>query len=288
MMFFRTGACAEGVAWAFMDLDDGALARCGRSATVTALLEDKMTRVFTKVMSYLAADGTLCEGYLAGPAESGLKRPGILIAPDWFGVGDFVRTRAEALAKLGYVVLVADVYGKGIRPATAQEAAGMTRAFREDRAALRMRVRAGYDALRALPQVDEQYLVATGYCFGGTTVLELARSGAELSGVVSFHGGLSNPNPRDVANIRGKVLVMHGAADPFVPQAEVTTFRNEMQEAGIDLRFIAYPGAVHAFTSPLAGSDPSTGLAYDALADAASWREFSQFLAEVAPLPTGG
>ncbi len=244
-----------------------------------------MAQLCTKTLEYRATDGTLLEGYVAYLDLPGRIRPGILISHDWLGVGDFVRKKAEQLAALGYVALAADVYGKGIRPTSVPEASGLTRQYRADRPALRGRIRAAYDALCALDQTDAKHIVAMGYCFGGTTALELARSGANLVGTASFHGGLSNPNPQDTRQIRGKVLIMHGADDPFVPPEEVMEFKHAMQEAGIDMRFIAYPHAVHGFTNPDADPSQNKGLAYNAEADQASWREFEAFLAEVAPLP---
>uniref|UniRef100_E6QT10 Dienelactone hydrolase n=1 Tax=mine drainage metagenome TaxID=410659 RepID=E6QT10_9ZZZZ len=244
-----------------------------------------MTKLYTKTLEYRATDGTLLEGYVAYLDLPGKPRPGILIGHDWSGVGDFVRRKAEQLAARGYVVLAADVYGKGIRPTTAAEASGLAQQYRADRAALRGRIGAAYDALCALDQVDTKHIVVMGYCFGGTTALELARSGADLVGTASFHGGLSNPNPQDTRQIRGKVLVMHGADDPFVPPEEVMEFKHGMQEAGIDMRFVSYPHAVHGFTNPDADLSQNKGLAYNAEADHASWQAFEAFLAEVAPLP---
>ncbi len=244
-----------------------------------------MTQLYTKTLEYQATDGALLEGYVAYLDLPGKVRPGILIAHDWLGVGDFVRKKAEQLAAMGYVALAADVYGKGIRPTSVPEASGLTRQYRADRASLRARIRAAYDALCTLDQVDAKHIVAMGYCFGGTTALELARSGADLVGTASFHGGLSNPNPQDTRQIRGKVLIMHGADDPFVPPEEVMEFKQTMQEARIDMRFVAYPHAVHGFTNPDADLNQNKGLAYNAEADQASWQAFEAFLAEVAPLP---
>lgn len=244
-----------------------------------------MTQLSTKTLEYQATDGALLEGYVAYLDLPGKVRPGILIAHDWLGVGDFVRKKAEQLAALGYVALAADVYGKGIRPTSVPEASGLTRQYRADRASLRARIRAAYDALCTLDQVDAKHIVAMGYCFGGTTALELARSGADLVGTASFHGGLSNPNPQDTRQIRGKVLIMHGADDPFVPPEEVMEFKQTMQEARIDMRFVAYPHAVHGFTNPDADLNQNKGLAYNAEADQASWLAFEAFLEEVAPVP---
>lgn len=129
--------------------------------------------------------------------------------------------------------------------------------------------------------MDASRIGAIGYCFGGTTVLELARSGADVKGVASFHGALSTPDAADARNIKGKVLVLHGAADNFVGAGEVEAFKKEMKDAGVDMRFESYEGAVHSFTVPEAGSDPSKGMAYDEAADKKSWETLQAFLREI-------
>ena len=187
----------------------------------------------------------------------------MLVVHQWKGLGDYEKKRAEMLAQLGYNVFAADIYGKGIRPQTPQEAAAEAGKYKNDRALLRARVRAGLDVLMNHELTDPKRVVAIGYCFGGTTVLELARSGAEISGVVSFHGGLSTPNPSDAKNIKAKVLALHGADDPNVPPKEVAGFEEEMHQGEVDWQLIAYGGAVHAFTDWNAGTlyqlDQATG-----------------------------
>jgi dienelactone hydrolase len=136
---------------------------------------------------------------------------------------------------------------------------------------MRSRANAGLEVLRNHPLADVNRIAAIGYCFGGTVVLEMARSGAELAGVVSFHGGLSTPNPSDAKNIKGKVLVLHGADDPAVPPDQVIAFQDELRKAGVDWQMVSYGGAVHSFTNPEAGNDPSRGAAYNEKADKRSW-----------------
>lgn len=213
--------------------------------------------------------------------DSGVKKPGVIIIHDWMGLGEFTKAKAEQLAKQGYVALAADVYGMGVRPANVEEASQLATKYKEDRALLRTHVRAAFEELLNMPNVDRSRIVVMGYCFGGTAALELARSGAGLVGTVSFHGGLSTPTPEDAKNIRGRVLALHGAQDPLVPAKEVEGFKEEMRKAKIDLKFVAYPGAVHAFTNPKAGSDKSKGAAYNADADKKSWAEFQNFLKSV-------
>lgn len=220
------------------------------------------------------------QGYLAATGGNA-KRPGVLIFHDWNSIDDYERGRARQLAQMGFVALAADIYGKGVRPTTPQESGAQAGRFRNDRTLLRARVNAALDALRNDPRVDPNRVVAIGYCFGGTAALELARSGAPVKGVVSFHGGLGSPTPGDAKNISGKVLALHGADDPNVPPAEVQAFGKEMSDAKVDWQLVAYGGAVHSFTEPSAGNDPSRGNAYDARADKRSWEDMKQFFREV-------
>ena len=235
----------------------------------------------TETVEYSAPDGTVMEGYLAYDDEKKTPQPGILITHDWMGLGQFTKEKAEQLAKQGYVAFAVDIYGKGIRPKDSKEAGEWATKYKNDRPLLRQRMRAAYDKLVAMKSVNPQKVLVMGYCFGGIAALELARSGAPLVGTVSFHGGLSSPTPDDAKNIKGSVLVLHGADDPTVPPAEVEAFKEEMKKAGVNLKFIAYPGAVHAFTNPAAGNDNSKGAAYNEKADKASWEEFQKFLKEV-------
>lgn len=235
----------------------------------------------TADVEYTSTDGALMQGYVVYDDAKKSPRPGIIIVHDWMGLGQYDKNKAEQLAKEGYVAFAADIYGKGIRPANADEAGKLATKYKNDRTLLRAHIRAAYDKLESMPQVNPAKMLVMGYCFGGTTALELARSGAPLVGTASFHGGLSTPTPQDAKNIKGKVLVMHGADDPHVPPAEVAAFKKEMADANIDMTFIAYPGAVHAFTNPDAGSDPSKGMAYNADADKKSWAEFEKFLKQV-------
>jgi len=163
-----------------------------------------------------------------------------------------------------------------------EEAAKMATALRGgDRATLRARINAALAALKARKEVDPKKIAAIGYCFGGTTALELARSGADIVGVVGFHAGLSTPNPADARNIKGKILICHGADDPVVPMPEVNAFLDEMKAAKVDYQLNIYSDAVHTFTNPAAGNDPSKGSAYNAQADHRSFEEMKQFFAEL-------
>ncbi len=234
----------------------------------------------TRTVEYQQGDTRLV-GYLASPKDAQQPRPGVLVVHEWMGLNDYAKRRAEQLAELGYVALAADIYGDGKVAADRKEAGTLAGVYKQDRALFRARVAAGLAALKAQPGVAADKTVAIGYCFGGTAVLELARSGAEVAGVVSFHGGLDSPTPQDAKNIRAKVLVLHGADDPYVPAEQVAAFEDEMRKGGVDWQLIAYGNAVHAFTNPASGDDNSKGAAYNAAADARSWLAMRQFLDEV-------
>jgi len=224
---------------------------------------------------------TTCEGVFVTDAEFRESGPAVLIAHQWKGLSDYERKRAEMLVELGYRVFCADVYGKGVRADNPQDASQLAARYKNNRALLRERINAALDTLRRQPGVDPDRVVAIGYCFGGTTVLELARSGADLRGVVSFHGGLSTPSPADASQIQGRVLVLHGADDPYVPLEEVTAFEEEMRGADIDWQLVKYGNAVHSFTDWNAGTDNSRGAAYNERADERSWAAMKVFFEEL-------
>ena len=237
--------------------------------------------VQTETVVYRHGDVVL-EGYLARLAgQSATPRPGVIVVHDWRGISADTRHRAEMLAEAGYVALAIDMYGQGVRPTSTEECAKQAGLYRADRVLMRARARAGLDFLLAQPGVDPARIAAIGYCFGGGTALELARSGAPLAGTVSFHGNLDTPDPSVAKAIRAKILVCHGADDPYVPPDQVAAFQKEMRDAGVDYQIIQYGGAVHSFTVRDAGSDPSKGAAYHAAADQRSWEAMSQFFGEV-------
>ncbi len=223
-------------------------------------------------------ESTTLEGFLCYDDALTGKRPGVLIVHEWWGCNDYAKSRAEQLAKLGYVAFALDMYGKGVTTTKPQEAGKLAG---EAKKVLRPRAKAGLDILLAQPNVDKDNVCAIGYCFGGTTVLELAYSGAPLAGVVSFHGNLTMPSAEDAGRIKAKILVCHGAADTFQPEKEVAEWRDAMHKTKADWQMIYYANAVHAFTNPNADKVGIPGVAYDKNADSRSWRHMQDFFNEV-------
>lgn len=210
------------------------------------------------------------------------KRPAVLVIHQWTGLSDDEKRRSRMLAELGYNVFAADIYGQGIRPqppASGQEAGK----YKADRTLFRARLMAALDLLKADERTETTKVAAIGYCFGGTGVLEMARAGAELAGVVSFHGGLDAASNMGAATggVSAKILVLHGAADPYVPAEQVADFQKEMSEAKADWQMVFYSGAVHSFTHPKAGNDVTKGAAYDEAADRRSWVAMQAFFGEI-------
>jgi dienelactone hydrolase len=234
----------------------------------------------TQVIEYRHGEVTL-EGWLAYDGALKGPRPGVLIIHQWKGLTDYEKKRAELLARLGYAAFAVDIYGKGVRPATPQAAAAEAGKYKTDRALLRARANVGLEVLKKNALVDPQRVAAIGYCFGGTAVIELARSGADLAGVVSFHGGLDSPNPADGRKIRCKVLALHGADDPFVSEKDLAAFEAEMREAKVDWQLVKYGRAVHSFTDWDAGGLNMKGAAYNEAADRRSWEHMRVFFAEL-------
>jgi len=227
-------------------------------------------------------EGSLAmRGYLAYDETKTGKKPGVLVAHDVFGLGEDPKRRARMLAELGYVALAIDMYGDGKQPKDIQEGMGLLMGLMNDRAALRRRVQAASDALAKRAEVDSRKLAAIGYCFGGAVVLELARSGADVAGVVSFHGALNSPNPADAKNIKAKVLVCHGAEDPIVPPPEVDAFIKEMRESGCDWEFISYGNTLHSFTNPAVDGMNNPAAKYNETSDKRSWKAMRDFFDEI-------
>ena len=230
-------------------------------------------------LEYKDGDVTL-KGFVALDDQSDHKRPGILVMPEAFGLGKQAKDRALRLASLGYAALAGDPYGNGLEVSDLQDAITHAGAIREDNTKFRQRIRAGLDALTALPQVDTDRLAVMGYCMGGTCSLEMARDGAPLRGVVSFHGALETQSPAEPGTVQAKVLVCHGADDPFVPVEHVNAFEEEMTKAGVDWQVISYGGTVHSFTNPEADGSIE-GICYNKQADERSWQAMRAFFDEI-------
>lgn len=237
-------------------------------------------KIVEKTIDYKEGS-TVLEGVLIYDDAISGQKPGILVVHDWMGPSQETKAKARVLASEGYVAFVADIYGKGQRPQNAQEAAQFAGKYKSDRPLLRLRAQAGLEALRTSPGVNVQQLGAIGFCFGGTTVLELARSGANLQAGVSFHGGLDSPSPADGSKIRSKLLILHGANDPFVPETDIQAFQKELRDAKVDWQMIYYSNAVHSFTNTNAGNDPSKGAAFEPVAAARSLEAMKSFFKEV-------
>jgi dienelactone hydrolase len=235
--------------------------------------------VVEKKITYKQGQANLV-GYQYSDTDFDEKSPGILLFSDWMGVNSFAKDRAKELAVSGVKVFVADIYGDGKVAKDQTEASQLATKFKSDRPLLRLRAQAALDALLKDPKVDSTKVGAMGFCFGGTAALELARSGAPLKAVVSFHGGLETPDKTLAKNIKGKLLILHGAEDPFVPPAEVAAFEEEMTKAKVTWELTKYSGAVHAFTNPDAGTDNSKGAAYNELASGRAFGAMSEFFSE--------
>jgi len=226
-------------------------------------------------------DTASLEGLMVYDASAKGKLPGIVLVPDWMGMTDLARQYGERVAKLGYVVLVADIYGKNVRPKDMKEASALSGQYKNDRPLMQARAKAALEQLLKSSRVDGSKIAAMGFCFGGGVALELARSGAALNGVVSFHGNLDTPHPEMAKNIKGKVLVLHGADDPFVTQDQVKAFEDEMRAAKADWALVQYGNAVHGFTNPNAGNDNSKGMAYNPEAATRAFTAMQDFYQEI-------
>lgn len=229
------------------------------------------------------ADGLRMLGHLAYADERQGKRPGVLVFPEIYGLGQHAKDRAERLAKeFGYTALACDVHGDGRVAATLQEAMGMMAPVRSDASRIRARGAGALEALTARAEVNGSQLAAIGFCIGGTMALELARGGANLAAVVGFHSGLATSRPQDAKSIKGRVLVCIGADDPHIPPQQRADFEREMREGGVRWEMSLFGGVVHSFTNKEAAkAGMPDALRYDAVADARSWAEMGLLFREV-------
>lgn len=246
----------------------GLFAACGASAEIKE-----------QVVTY--KDGsTVLEGVLIFNSDGPKSSPGVLVVHDWLGLTEKTKQKGRDLAQLGYVVFAADIYGQGVRPSDASTAGAEAGKYKKDRKLFRKRLTLALEQLAKSSGVDNKRLAAVGYCFGGTGVIELARAGAKLKGVVSFHGGLDSPQPELGAKIKTSILALHGANDPFVSSEDLAAFETEMKTNKIDWQLVKFGGAVHSFTDKTAGTDPKKGAAYNESADKRSWQMMKDFFTE--------
>jgi dienelactone hydrolase len=239
-------------------------------ATVAAIAQ---SAIVTKRVEYKHGDAVL-EGFLAYDDSKTGPRPGIMIVHDWDGLNAYEETRAKMLAELGYVAFAADIYGKGVKPKTPQENGAQASKYRGDAALFRGRLQAGLDEMKRQSQVDGKKTAAIGYCFGGGGVLELARSGADVTGVVSFHGSYGTALPATAGAVKSKVMVVHAAQDPATSREAFDKFLDEMRDAKVDYVMNLYNLDVHPFT--VIG-----GPSYRPDADRRSWEAMQDFFREI-------
>lgn len=231
--------------------------------------------VDTKTVTY---DNNKFEGLVVQPDNLKQNTPAILMVHNWMGVSKETQFQAQRFAELGYIVLAADVYGKGQRPKDSKEAGQFAGKYKSDRKLFRENLNVALRFLENLPNVDKNQIAAIGYCFGGTGTIELARSGAPIKAAISFHGGLDSPTPQDGKNIKAQILVHHGATDPFVSTEDLLAFENELKNNKVKYQILKYEGAVHSFTEQGAGDDIKKGAAYNAKADKESFDSTQKFL----------
>jgi len=243
-------------------------------------------KIVTKPVPYEQA-GVKLEGFLAyddTKIPAGGAAAGVLVVPEWWGLNDYVKGRAEQLAGLGYVAFVADMYGAGVVTTDPKKAGELAGRF-YGQPLMAERARAGLDQLLATGLVGARKVAAIGYCFGGATVQALAWSGAPLAGIVSFHGALIPPSPEAAARTKAKILICHGAIDPFEKKEEIDAFKQALDDGKLDYQFVSYAGAIHAFTNPnadnVAAATGLKGIGYNAAADRRSWAHMKTFFKEI-------
>lgn len=227
--------------------------------------------------------GISMNGFVAYDENKQGPRPAVIVIPEWWGLNDYAKSRARSLAGLGYIAMAIDLYGNGKTADNPDSAGKYATPFYKDPIMMQTRFDAALAKLKSYAQTDSTRIAAIGYCFGGAQVLNLARLGENLKGVVSFHGNLLGV-PLDAGKLKADILVCHGNADPFVPNTEVEKFKKEMDASGKSYTFKGYDGATHAFTNPNAtamGEKFKMPIKYDAAADTASWNEMKVFLEKV-------
>ena len=232
-----------------------------------------------KPVDYVDGEQKL-SGFISKPAKEIKNRPGILILPAWMGIDDHAKETAGDLAKLGYYTFVADIYGVGNKPSNYSEAGKKAGYFKKNIQEYQKRIQLALEQL-IKQGANQDEIVVMGYCFGGTGAIEAARINMKVKGIVSFHGGLARDEARTIEPINARVLVLHGADDPYESETEIKSFQNEMRASKADWEMVYYANAVHSFTDKNAGNDNSKGAAYNEKAEKRSWKALLQFLKEV-------
>ncbi|HEY0256269.1 MAG TPA: dienelactone hydrolase family protein [Candidatus Methylacidiphilales bacterium] len=235
----------------------------------------------TEKVDYTDEKGTALHGYVVYDGAISGKRPGVLVIHDWRGLTDYTKKRADMLAQLGYIAFAADIYGKDIHLAGPDAWMKEITIYKSDRTLYRERARAAYQAFLKQPLLDPSRMAAIGYCFGGTGVVEMARDGLDLKGVVSFHGGLDSRPLSSGAAIKAKVLALCGADDPYEKPDDMKAFEQQLRENNVDYQIVSYGHAVHAFTDSGVDALHQDGAKYNAAADRRSWQAMRDFLAEI-------
>ncbi|NNC81965.1 MAG: dienelactone hydrolase family protein [Flavobacteriales bacterium] len=247
--------------------------------------QESMTKgpdIVGKEMSY-EADSVTMKGYLAYDADLSGPRPGVIVVHEWWGHNEHSRNVADKLAEEGYVAFALDMYGDGKTAAHPQDAMAFSGAVMSNFEGAKERFAAAMEVLQADEHCDKDEIAAVGYCFGGGIVLNMARQGVDLDAVATLHGSIGPIEPATPGSVKGRILVMNGADDPFVSAEAIDSFKSEMEAAGVDYEFVNYEGAIHAFTNPAAtakGEEFELPLAYNADADSLSWLKLGDFLEE--------
>ena len=255
---------------------------CVHGAACALLVAASTTAAAIQAKAVLYEDGPVrLQGHLAYDDAVSGRRPGVLLIHEWWGLNDYAKQRAEQLAALGYVAFAVDMYGQGKVTHHPKEAGQWARQVQAQSVQWRRRALAGLKVLKSDERVDPKRLAAIGYCFGGASVLQLAYSGADLAGVVSFHGSLPVPSDEEAARIKARILICHGAADAFIAQTRISKLHESLERAKVDWQMVYYGQALHSFTNPTAGGYGLEGIGYREDADRRSWQHMKIFFDEI-------
>ncbi len=258
------------------------LVACNNEADTEASASDTSRAITEKEIQYIF-DGVTMNGLIVYNAHQKIKSPAVLVVHEWWGINDYSKSRARQLADLGYTAMAVDMYGGGQQADNPEKAQSLAKPFYDDPYLAYERLNAAINTLKKEEFVNPDQLAAIGYCYGGFVVLNAAKAGADLKGIVSFHGNLSGlPVKKD--SLQAEILICHGGNDPFVPEEEVNSFKSQMDSAGIDYSFKVYPGATHAFTNPQAtatGKQFEMPISYNQEADKKSWQDMKDFLSRL-------